>query len=473
MVLSIVLPLALILRTWQLEQHIPLYTDQARTLLAGRNIVLGNWLIQGPSTSVAGMSLGPLYYYLTAVALWFTQFHPIGPVMLSALLSTAAVVGLYFYVQKYWDWRLAELASLWLAISPLAITQGRIAVEPSPLPLVTLWWLWSTTAWIQSRRPRELASSLVAIVVGIQLNFSAIIWLGVFAVYWLFAMSSWSYRTRSSWLIAGLAGWGGVVIGKIWWSELTPLNYFWQMWQLISVPTIPIAAGILGILVLSQLVYLMMKFVKYVQPELRWPNTLSSADSLLAVWGLLSIMALTLKTVGGLHALNQWFVLWPILLATALEPMLTAKKWQPLLSVALVLMTLGWSSSTWLWLQRPPENTLQQHLNVVQRIITLSQGQPYNLVYRGDLDVYDAADDHYQYLLWWFGHEPTSAARIELLPVYQEPWLHPAMQTGAWTAPRTLYLYVPAAQLERYRSQGQVHGKLYPVGDQAIIEVRE
>lgn len=473
--LSIVLPLAVLFRFWELSSHVALYTDQARTLLAGRNILFGELMLTGPSTSVQGIALGPLYYYLTALSLWFTQFNPIGPVLMVTTLSTITVIMMYFFVQKYWGWRQALLASTWLAISPLAIEQGRLAVEPSPLPLVTLWWLWSTVRWVETRNMNWLWSAVAATWVGVQLNFSAAIWGGVLIALFVLMRKPWAYRTRLEVALACGAAWVGLFLGKLWWSELTSIGYLWEMWQLITVPNSKIGALLLLLLTLSQLGYLGMKLVKHVTKDWSWPTTLTPADGVLGLWIVISVAALGLKTIGGYHALNQWFVLWPLLLAGALEPLFQRKSWQTLATIGVVIMTLAWSMNTWQWLQAPPTNTVQDHSSIVSRVIELSQNQPYNLVYRGHLDVYDAADDHYQYLLWWFGNEPTNAARIDLIPEYREAWLHPEKDTPqvSRSAPRTLYLYVPAIEVDRYAKEGRVSGTVHFIGSTAAIEVRE
>ncbi len=450
--LSIVLSVAMFFRFSGLAEQLIFSTDQARAMLAGRNILLGHLTLSGPETSVAGISLGPLYYYLTAIALWFSNFQPIGPARMVAGMSTLTCGIVSLYVWRNWKNNLlALLSGLILALSPLVLWQGRIAIEPTPLPLVVILWLWSLTEALRSRsRAWWIAASLWPLL-AVQLNLSAGILWGVQFVVWSLFTSRLSQTNKARVLGSGLFLTGLAVLLKIP-RGTTELTYWWQKWSLYTFPDHSLATIILGILLAATILFWTLRFLE----EWQLQRYTAAPETLLLVFSVMSGVAFTLKTVGGDHSLGIIYVVPAIILPLALRPLL--QRVTPSILILGSLLFFGlWAHQSFLWLQNTNHGlTIQDHQVVVDEILTLTTGEPYNLVYRGHLDVYDAADDHYQYLLWLAGNPPQQSARIALEEQYFERWLLPP-NADRRSAEKTLYLYYPATALDRYAQQGTLY----------------
>lgn len=450
--LSIVLSVAIFFRFYGLADHLVFATDQGRALLAGRNILLGDWIIQGPSTSVNGLSLGPLYYYMTAIALWFSHFHPIGPAIMVAGTSVLTAGFLYLYVWKNWKEKsIAVMAGLAFALSPLVNWQARIAIEPTPLPLIVIAWLWAITEAMrhQSKKWWVVASFLPFI--GAQFNFSAVVLWVAQALMLLIITPKISILWKNRILALGGTSAMGLLIGKFLWSSPTTLSYWTRQWTMWTFPEQPLTAIILFIFANSTIVFWLFSWIYrwyYARPQ-------NIVRVIMLSWILVSVFAFTIKTVGGDHALGLIFLAPAIVIPLGVTPLLKLRD--------TAVSVLGCSVFFLLWaihalplINQSGQLTLQDHNSVVDAIKILSQGQPYNLVYRGHLDVYDAADDHYQYLLWYKGIPPAQSARIALQAPYFEHWLYPKPQASLPVA-RTFYLYYPAQAVDRYGQQGLLY----------------
>lgn len=446
---ALVLLLAATLRFTNLTTDPVFYTDQGRAVLAGRNILLNAWWTWGPETSVSGVSLGPLYYYWSALTLVVSNYQLWGPVVSIAVANVAAIVLLWWWLRRHWGQVAALVGAGWLAVAGRAVQQSRIAIEPSPLPLVTMLWVGSVTPLLLAqdetpqRTRRHWMLAWLWTVCAIQLNASAVILGAVLVTLWWWKQPA-AYGLQRMWqggvLILGL-----IITLKSVARGSTSFEYWWTTWLALSSPTLPSVALIwLTILVCGSCAWL-------VRRQLTWetPPNQTSLLWLLGVWGSWAALAFVLKTISGEHALNLMFIwLGAVLGITAqLHSPHVVSAW---VKYAIAAIFLGQAFLTWNWLSSLPQSTVSDQAEVIAAIATATQGRPYALLYRGHLDVYDAADDHLQYLLWLEGKEPVTAARISFgadHPEYCERWLLPSEEQPELT----ITLYTPLSALERYQ----------------------
>jgi 4-amino-4-deoxy-L-arabinose transferase-like glycosyltransferase len=442
--LSITISLALAIRLGNLDQ-LSFVTDQARAMLAGRNILLGHWVGSGPDTSVPGLSLGPLYYYLTAGALAISHFHPIGPTVMVALGGGLTAVLLSWYVGRYYS----PLHGWWVgviyALSPLAIAQSRIALEPSLVPLMTVLWLVTVTKLHFSAQKRWLALALIIIGLGIQLNFSFIVLMPATLLIWHHL-----YRQRTIVIGLGLSIIAILLIKLLRGGQTTELSYWWQQWQMLTITAHPMLSG--GVL-----------FIAFIGFIFLWRQHRSLIPVIL-LWIWWAAAGFALKHVAGDHSLAILFPLPAILIAAALTAITqrlqhSAVTWTLIVPIGLLLIALN----TLNFVSIPPTQSWSQTLTQAKQIIDVSQNHPYAFLYRGHLDVYAAGDDHWQYALWWLGHPPAASARRFFTPTTTETWLlNPQLQT----VKRIIIYYSPAWRQQDFA----VIGRTIPVGDN-LIEV--
>src|SRR5690606_32091931 len=104
------------------------------------------------------------------------------------------------------------------------------------LPLVVMLFLWLTGEWLVYHKRWAGGGALLLPLLGVQLNFSAVIlWPVLFVMaYWKLWRPAWS--TWRVMLLMALSGWFGLVLGKWWWSELTAVSFLWSSWLALTLP---------------------------------------------------------------------------------------------------------------------------------------------------------------------------------------------------------------------------------------------
>lgn len=136
--LSLVI-LASLLRFWRLPELMTFIGDQGRDYLAAREMVLtGVWPLTGIPSSIPWLLQGPVFIWATALMLKLGNFNPVSPAVLSGLLGVLAVYFLYRLSRSWW-------AGLILATAPLSVVQSRMPYHLSPIPLVSVGFLWALT----------------------------------------------------------------------------------------------------------------------------------------------------------------------------------------------------------------------------------------------------------------------------------------------------------------------------------------
>ena len=121
--------LALLFRWFRLAELATFNYDEARDVIAEKEILNGRPTLLGPESLIGDKTIyyGPLHYYLMAPALLASNFDPIGPYFWTGFLGavTAVILALSF----------GPLAGLFYAVFPLAVIYNRWAWNPNTIPL--------------------------------------------------------------------------------------------------------------------------------------------------------------------------------------------------------------------------------------------------------------------------------------------------------------------------------------------------
>ncbi len=137
--LTLIILLALFLRLYRINEFLTFLGDEGRDVRIVRDLITkGNLVFIGPQTSIGNMYLGPLYYYLMAPALALFSLSPVGPATMNALIGTLTVFGVWFVGRQWFGTLAGILASLFYALSPVAIIYSRSSWNPNPTPLFAL-----------------------------------------------------------------------------------------------------------------------------------------------------------------------------------------------------------------------------------------------------------------------------------------------------------------------------------------------
>lgn len=133
-----IIALAAWLRLYRISDYMTFLGDEGRDVLVVYNILHGQLTLLGPTMSVGGFFLGPIYYYLMTPFLWLFNYDPVGPAVMVALFGILTVGLLYKFASEFFDRKTAITAALLYAISPVVIAYSRSSWNPNVTPFFTL-----------------------------------------------------------------------------------------------------------------------------------------------------------------------------------------------------------------------------------------------------------------------------------------------------------------------------------------------
>ncbi len=138
-VIVFIILLAAFLRFYKIDEYMTFLGDEGRDMLIMRKIwIEGDIPFIGPPMSVGGLYLGPLYYYLIAIATGIFWLNPIAAAGMNALFGIATA-GLIYYLGRSWFGRIAGTISAFLyALSPVTIIYSKSSWNPNPGPFFAL-----------------------------------------------------------------------------------------------------------------------------------------------------------------------------------------------------------------------------------------------------------------------------------------------------------------------------------------------
>jgi 4-amino-4-deoxy-L-arabinose transferase-like glycosyltransferase len=133
-----VLILSAFLRLYKIQDYMTFLGDEGRDVLVAYNILHGHLTLLGPTSSVGGFFLGPIYYYFMAPFLLLFNYNPVGPAVMVALFGIATVWLIFKFCSDLFNRKIAIIAATLYAVSPLIIMYSRSSWNPNPLPFFSL-----------------------------------------------------------------------------------------------------------------------------------------------------------------------------------------------------------------------------------------------------------------------------------------------------------------------------------------------
>ncbi len=125
--------------------------DSARDLRFAQAIARGqSYPLLGP-TAGGIFYLGPFYYYLLSLPLFFTSKIS-GSYYFIACINALSVILVYFFVKKFFSSKLAIVSSLLYATFPFTILTGRNMWNPALLPTFSLLFFFCLFLWLKGRK---------------------------------------------------------------------------------------------------------------------------------------------------------------------------------------------------------------------------------------------------------------------------------------------------------------------------------
>lgn len=139
---------AAILRFWRLEALTTFAADQGHDfLIVKRMIVDGDLTLLGPKigpyNEIGHLYLGPAYYYLLAPVLFIFKLDPIGPAVLTVILSLGTIILIYLLCLKFFSKAVAVTTSSFYAFNSFLIDQSRAPSNPHLNPFFAILFIYS------------------------------------------------------------------------------------------------------------------------------------------------------------------------------------------------------------------------------------------------------------------------------------------------------------------------------------------
>ena len=183
--LIIILALASFLRLNNIAGYMTFLGDEGRDVLVVMHMIVNHkFTLLGPTASVGGFFLGPIYYYFMLPFLWAWHLNPVGPAIMVALFGIATV-GLVFWVGKemYGVWAGLIAASIY-AMSPLVIAYSRSSWNPNLVPFFATLLMYLLHKVIKVKKTSYLIMIGICLGIGLQLHY-LFLFLFVVVAVWL------------------------------------------------------------------------------------------------------------------------------------------------------------------------------------------------------------------------------------------------------------------------------------------------
>jgi 4-amino-4-deoxy-L-arabinose transferase-like glycosyltransferase len=137
-ILSLILIIAAFFRLYKIRDYMTFLGDEGRDVLVVYGILHGDLTLLGPTASVGGFFLGPIYYYFMAPFLWLFNYDPVGPAIMVALFGIVTVWLVYKIGKEFFGTSVGLISSGLYAISPLVVTYSRSSWNPNLMPFFSL-----------------------------------------------------------------------------------------------------------------------------------------------------------------------------------------------------------------------------------------------------------------------------------------------------------------------------------------------
>ena len=192
LILSLVILVAVFFRFWHIRDYVVFLGDEGRDMIIMRDIFINKPLpFLGPSASVGGFYLGPIYYWMAAPFLLFWRFDPAGPAYFVAIIGTLTVILLYKFLKETAGFAPAILATLLYATAPLIVRYSRSSWNPNPLPFFSLLMIYLIYKGIKGKKNLFFIGAGACLGIAIQLHYLAVI---LFAIAGLIILVNANYK---------------------------------------------------------------------------------------------------------------------------------------------------------------------------------------------------------------------------------------------------------------------------------------
>jgi len=176
LIFVVVFILALCLRffnyqNWQIFDY-----DQETALKQIRTIVVDHKpVLIGMQASVAGVFVGPLFFYVSAPFLLLGNLDPAYSLLVSFSYSIAMLFSIYYVSRKLFNRKTGLIATAIFGVSNSMIASDRTWWNPMFMPLISVWSFYFFNKYIYQKKAKYLIYSAIFIALSIHSHMSAVV----------------------------------------------------------------------------------------------------------------------------------------------------------------------------------------------------------------------------------------------------------------------------------------------------------
>ena len=175
-ILLLILIVASFLRLYKIDQYMIFLGDEGRDLLIVKRIIKDHrFTLLGPTASVGGFYLGPIYYYMMIIPTLITNFDPVGPAIMVALFGVATIFLLFLFINEIWGIIPAVFAALLYSFSPIILQFSRFSWNPNTVPFFSLALFYFLYKGATTKRLFNFLFAGLCLGVALQLHYLALI----------------------------------------------------------------------------------------------------------------------------------------------------------------------------------------------------------------------------------------------------------------------------------------------------------
>lgn len=205
------------LRFDRIAAYLTFLGDEGRDMLVVLHMIVNHkFTLLGPTASVGGFFLGPIYYYFMLPFVWLSGINPAGAAVMVALFGTATIYIVYRMGRDMFDQWVGLMAATLYALSPLVITYSRSSWNPNLVPFFSTLLMYLCWKSVTFEKPKLLFWIGVILGIGLQLHYLFLFMFAVVFLWFLLLKRQWDWLAYYMLAVAGfIVGYGPFLVFEI------------------------------------------------------------------------------------------------------------------------------------------------------------------------------------------------------------------------------------------------------------------
>ncbi|MDD5147074.1 MAG: glycosyltransferase family 39 protein [Candidatus Daviesbacteria bacterium] len=149
-ILFLIIVLCIFMRTWRYEDFYGFGHDQDLFAWIAKDIVIDKHIrLIGQETSINGLFIGPIFYYLISLALLFFNMDPRVANVVTVAVSLFTALSFYFVISKFFGKTAGLIISFLYSVSLGTALFDRWVVPTQPTLLWSIWYLYVLLSFLK------------------------------------------------------------------------------------------------------------------------------------------------------------------------------------------------------------------------------------------------------------------------------------------------------------------------------------